>query len=873
MSSIRGKVAARLAEARARSLRAVLRSLSAERGEPGSLGTDALAITLMLSLLADPASLMRMDQETRLRIARRLAARPPRRDAGRDAGGRPDPRDMAAVLGEFMMASFASVLDDDVSQLDRARDAGERLAAQARRLSPRAAEQVTVLMNTAFEAVTGIERTKEFIPLGREAESHAGTIEVLRRRIDALPPGDPNRDRLRPTLALMLSGQAVYLRETDPGQARGLLAEAETLADLDHARGPAAAMLRQALDHARSVLDDAGPAPVPMVLPGKSVREVRDRLRRAGFAPEALREVLADEEIPVWERVTTGFDAAFQALADFRLERSLACAEQSVDLLDRIIGRDVDAVSAEHAIAALVGGLPTAYVSGLLAGLHAEAGSPVSQTLTGPLVDRAAVLAERSRGLLLARQLEGRADLDELRAAHPGLAARYETLTAVLDADPESVAALLSAEDPPGAGREEWARLAKFRAIGEREELLARIRAEDGFGDFLLPLTADRLRGLADAGPVVLLNFPVLKERDRAALSSVGPFALVVTARSITSVRLDAPIEEVTSVAGRWSAAIADINARGAARPGIDRLREAAADMTAVLSWTWHRVTGPVLAAAGLPGGGDRPRIWWIPDGPFHALPLHAAQCQGEGCEFGEADNDRCAAALDLVVSSYAPGFRTLAHVRQRARLPGVPSGKPLVVAAGDAELPGAESAAREAAALLGAAVPLIGAAATRDAVAAALADVTVAHFGCHAASDPAEPSGGVLHLPSGEPLTVREVCRARPPAAWLAFLPACSTARTSRRLASEAIHLSSAFLIAGFGESVGTLWEIDSGDARQVTAEFYQRLTAQRAAGRPAERFAPGDAATVLHQCVQRLRRARPASPHIWAAYVHAGA
>jgi CHAT domain len=498
----------------------------------------------------------------------------------------------------------------------------------------------------------------------------------------------------------------------------------------------------------------------------------------------------------------------------------------------------------------------------MLAMLHADN----RVTRTGPLVDRAAVLAERSRGLLLARQLEGRTDLGELRSAHPELADRFEALTAQLAAGPDELAALRSDDNPPAAGRIEWARLVKFRASRDLDALIEQIRAaDDDLSDFLRPFTAGQLRELAARGPVVMLNYPAMAPAGEVA-APVGPFALVVTSKAITSVRLAIERSEVVDVARRWTDAIAAVNSRGVDRPGPAQLRGAVEEMVRILSWTWHRVVGPVLAAAELPAradGADWPRIWWIPDGPFHALPFHAAQCPSSGCEWGGPDRAGCGAALDAVVSSYVPGFRTLAHARRRAAGSSAAEGPALIVAITDDELPGAETAARVAAERLDAGRPLIGPAATRAAVTGALAEASVAHFGCHATSDPTEPSGGVLYLPGGEQLTVREICRARPRAARLAFLTACSTARTSQRLASEAIHLSSAFLIAGFGAAVGTLWEIDSRDACQVTTEFYQRIT-----GRP-----PQDGAVALHHCVRALRHERSGAPYIWSAFVHAGA
>ncbi|MFJ4694196.1 CHAT domain-containing protein [Streptomyces sp. NPDC088766] len=136
-------------------------------------------------------------------------------------------------------------------------------------------------------------------------------------------------------------------------------------------------------------------------------------------------------------------------------------------------------------------------------------------------------------------------------------------------------------------------------------------------------------------------------------------------------------------------------------------------------------------------------------------------------------------------------------------------------------------------------------------------------HFGCHAATDPAAPSGALLHLPSGESLPVLDVCRARPGAARLAFLAACGAARTSERLSDAAIPITGAFLLAGFPTAVGTLREIDSTHADHVTRDFYRRAAEEPAHG----------PALAAHHSVRALRERMPQRPHVRAAYVHAGA
>jgi CHAT domain-containing protein len=133
----------------------------------------------------------------------------------------------------------------------------------------------------------------------------------------------------------------------------------------------------------------------------------------------------------------------------------------------------------------------------------------------------------------------------------------------------------------------------------------------------------------------------------------------------------------------------------------------------------------------------------------------------------------------------------------------------------------------------------LVGPEATHDAVLAALPAARWAHFACHGFSDLTNPSASHLLLTDHRqrPLTVVDVARLRLDDADLAFLSACSTARPGGRLADEAIHLASAFQLAGYRHMVGTLWPI--GDPL---------------AG-PANHRHPGDGPDRAARC-RRLRR-----------------
>ncbi|OIK07704.1 hypothetical protein BIV23_01600 [Streptomyces monashensis] len=712
-------------------------------------------------------------------------------------------------------------------------------------------------------------------------------VDQCRATFARCAPGHPLRTMTAMTLVRALAQRAIALRATEPGRAQALLTEAEELSHVLTDEMPqgapvdAGAAMRTVLDVIRrgrlpkattstptsastSTATGAPRTGTPEDFLSALMKPLQDRLSGV-VDPEAWQ----DTAIPVWMRAHGEIGAAAGALGrdQPRVDLALAHLEAGIEAMAAVTDRGSDQASAEHGLStfegdirsitelvlahlvgqALVERLPAQVkaleesVRAVKAGRTPHVPAPLERRAEGPDVDRAAELLERGRGLLLARRIEARADTGGLRSAHPELAAEFERLTEQLDARPE----------PGAAGDAEWARLAGLRASRELDGLVRHIRTQPGFEGFLRPLAAEELRALAADGPVVLLNH-----------ARRYCHALVVTPGSITALHLEAEADEITAAARTLRDAVDAINAQGTSRPSPLQLVAAGDAVRETLAWTWHTIVRPVLklvgSAAPVPDHADWPRIWWVPTGPFSALPLHAAQCTAPDCE-----REGCGAALDAVVSSYVPGLQTLAYARARARQRGTADhGSALLVAAPEDDLPGVAAATAHAAELLGSNPPLTGPAATREAVLAALHDASWAHFGCHAATDPTEPSGALLHLPSGEPVSVLDICRARPRAAQLAFLAACGTARTAERLTDEAIHITSSFLLAGFPAAVGTLWKIDSTHADRMTRDFYRRTTAPDTPG-PAR---------ALHDTVRHLRHRIPDRPHIWAAYVHAG-
>ena len=99
------------------------------------------------------------------------------------------------------------------------------------------------------------------------------------------------------------------------------------------------------------------------------------------------------------------------------------------------------------------------------------------------------------------------------------------------------------------------------------------------------------------------------------------------------------------------------------------------------------------------------------------------------------------------------------------------------------------------------------------------------------------------------------------------AFLSACHTAElTDGSIADEALHLTAAMQHCGFRSVVGTMWEMEDTDRRDVAEHFYM--------------FSGGDesipyyerSAKVLRDAVQKLRREKRVGMERWVNFVHYG-
>ena len=454
---------------------------------------------------------------------------------------------------------------------------------------------------------------------------------------------------------------------------------------------------------------------------------------------------------------------------------------------------------------------------------------------------RALRLLEAGRAVLLGQLLETRGDLSDLERDHPTLAARFARLRGELDADH------LTRDD-------------RVRLTSEFAALVAEIRDRDGFRTFMAPPAPEDLIAEARSGPVVVFS-----------ISRYRSDALLLTGSGITCLPL--PLLTADAVIQRFHTFTEALTESADPDAGWQDRVAAQDTLHEVLEWLWDAAAGPVLDALGLDGGSgaDLPRVWWVTGGMLGMLPLHAAGHHRDGGP----------SVMDRVVSSCTPTIRALRHAR-RSIAPG--GGRTLIVAM--PETPDQDplpNAAAEAALLherMPDALTLIGSA-TRAQVLAALPECSIAHFACHGVSDLADPSDSRLLLADhdGAPFTVAGLTSVNLERAELAYLSACSTALMSvvtlgsveldpalraelpglaaavpaanqnADLVDEAIHLSSAFQLAGFRHVVSTLWEIDDVVAVRLADDFYAGL-----------RGDAGSSARALHDAVRALRDNAPA-------------
>jgi CHAT domain len=473
-------------------------------------------------------------------------------------------------------------------------------------------------------------------------------------------------------------------------------------------------------------------------------------------------------------------------------------------------------------------------------------------------------LLEQGRSVLWTQALNVRSDLTRLAGKDPGLAERLSSIREVLDTPMPEAAPLVSGPaggTAPVVGRarpQQDAADLRRRKAREWDDVLAQVRALEGFEHFLAAVPYAELAAVAVDGPVVIVN-----------ASRHGCHALIVDASSeqvrvvdLPRMSLDAAVDQANGMLGALE------GAAGPRRPFRDREKDRHAILD-VLDWLWDVIAEPVLTARGhssIPDtGGPWPRVWWCPTGPLTVLPIHAA---GHHPRLRTATAGSTDCVLDRVISSYTPILTALTRTRQppvpapvrqlTIGMPTTPGLPPLPAVPAEMKVVARHFPPGEVN------HQLVESQATRAAVLGAIATHSWVHLACHASQQQADPTRSGFAL-WGATLTITDLAGQPTQRRDLAFLSACETATGSVRHFDEAIHLAAAMQFLGYRHIIATMWTIADPPSPHVVNTVYTTLTWD---GRPDS----GRAAEALHQAIRSLRQIDPTNPLVWAPYIHLG-
>jgi len=459
---------------------------------------------------------------------------------------------------------------------------------------------------------------------------------------------------------------------------------------------------------------------------------------------------------------------------------------------------------------------------------------------------RAVELLEQGRSVLWTQALNLRGDLARLADIAPELAARLDSIRAILDIQPaipvpeSGSPALGSALRQPGDAD------LRRRKAQEWEEVLAEVRGLEGFGHFLAAVPYAQHAAAAPDGPVVILN-----------ASRYGCHALIIDAHGDEPEVVSLPALTVDTAAGYISTMMEAVK-----RADPDTVLD-------VLDWLWDAAAEPALTALGHTSSHRAddpwPRVWWCPTGPLSLLPVHAAGHHPRN----HAASPSADCVPERVISSYTSTLAALA----RSRHPRPPAqvrhlGIGMVTTPGMPLLPAVSAELRTLARYFPPGdthQQLTGAQATRASVLAAMPACSWIHLACHAHQVQAAPDRSGFALWDGT-LTITDLVSQHAYPRDLAFLSACQTGAGSTRHPDEAVHLAAAMQFLGYRHVIATMWTVADSPSARVADSVYTMLTRS---GTPDS----SRAAEALHHATGSLRRTNPGNPLLWAPYIHLGA
>lgn len=374
----------------------------------------------------------------------------------------------------------------------------------------------------------------------------------------------------------------------------------------------------------------------------------------------------------------------------------------------------------------------------------------------------------------------------------------------------------------------------------------------DDNGKFLV-----QLREAACSGPLIIIND-----------SPIRCDAIIIQGDQIWNTHL--PALQSKEIA-RWNKTLRTIQK---SHNGTD-LRAHVPQQHRFLEWLWSTAALPAMESLKMltkPVADQLPRVWWILTGQLSQMPIHAA---------GRQNGSEYESVMDYVVSSYSSSVRSLAHSRLKPR-DSYDKGNDYHLLVSMDETPNLPSLALAAEEVKGVATHLRYRACkplpnpTKPELLQQIGRAKVFHFAGHSKSNAVDPfkSSLVLSDWQEDPLTVQDLIELEGTPTnnhFLAYLSACDTAlNVAVDLQDECINFMSAFQIAGFRHTIGSLGEVEDRLSIQMAKEFYTQLG-------KAELVTDYAVAFSIHQAARALRSKSSCIKADedflgWATFVHHG-
>ncbi|VDC05866.1 unnamed protein product [Peniophora sp. CBMAI 1063] len=507
----------------------------------------------------------------------------------------------------------------------------------------------------------------------------------------------------------------------------------------------------------------------------------------------------------------------------------------------------------------------------------------VAAAISANALEQAVEWLEAGRALIWSQVLSLRTPLDELHLSHPDLAASLQDIQQELRLSAHTSYApdIVNFAGVVGVSVNSQADHHR-RLVIRYDDLLKKIRACDGFEDYLRPRRFATLvspSNVLQRGPVVFLNV----HASRCDALVLRPDA------SIASIALpDLTLDRARTLQSLWKQELSSVREQSGLQPtsGVDppqgapenaqyrhtsRIVEDEDSGHRVLANIWSWIVEPVLKAPHMTPSekqNELQHIIWCPTGPLTQLPLHAA---------GIYDESGGPRVFDTVISSYTPSLSALLRCCEGLEKERTPPSVLMVTqpnTPGQSALPATREEGRRLGRILNqanvASTLLEHDRATKAAVRDAMNQHSWVHLACHGQQYQGDAARSAFALYDGS-LSLSDLMGAASDNAELAFLSACQTAKGDATNPEESAHLAAGMLAVGFKGVVATMWSIYDADAPVVVEAFYNELLAARMAD--DDQAKGTGAAYALHEATRVLREKVGAQSFMrWVPFVHFG-